>query len=93
MPEMDCVARRVASRVTCVSERSQVPTPLAVAMRTRPYTAGLVSQRPALGCLFEILLQVWPGAEELRLTATLLELRAHLLEGRRARIAGRGDIH
>ena len=26
----------------------------AAAIRTRPYTAGLVSQRPALGCLFEI---------------------------------------
>ncbi len=29
-------------------------SPHAAAIPTRPYTAGLVSQRPALGCLFEI---------------------------------------
>lgn len=46
---------RPASRL-CI--RISPPSPVSVAPRTRPaprpYTAGLVSQRPALGCLIEI---------------------------------------
>src|SRR5687767_6697094 len=38
-----------------VMHRSRTPSrPLPAAVGGGPYTAGLVSQRPALGCLFEI---------------------------------------
>ena len=38
----------------CVSDRAEARTQPAGARPQRPYTAGLVSQRPALGCLLEI---------------------------------------
>jgi signal peptidase I len=47
-------ARGYASPADCVSERAQETARPAAAIPLRPYTAGLVSQRPALGCLFEI---------------------------------------
>ena len=37
-----------------MSEAAEPPTQPTAARPPRPYTAGLVSQRPALGCLFEI---------------------------------------